>query len=91
MSRALSLRRTFSFQQFDESLDHPDLRRFRELIRTLSDCANDSEERNYSLGRDRTLLLNSIDQLQNLLVNEKGKLQGMARDDADRSHLEIAR
>ncbi|CAM2704176.1 unnamed protein product [Rotaria socialis] len=56
-----------SVQRFDQSIDHPDLRRFRQLIETISTCSNDAEERNYTLGRDANTLLESIRQLQELL------------------------
>jgi hypothetical protein len=54
-------------QRFDQSIDHPDLRRFRQLIETISMCANDCEERNYTLGRDANTLFESIRQLRELL------------------------
>ncbi|CAF0789617.1 unnamed protein product [Rotaria sordida] len=54
-------------ERFDQSIDHPDLRRFRQLIETISICSNDCEERNYTLGRDANTLFESICQLQELL------------------------
>ncbi|CAF1278984.1 unnamed protein product [Adineta steineri] len=54
-------------ERFDQSDDHPDLRRFRQLIETISTCSNDCEERNYTLGRDANALFESICQLQELL------------------------
>ncbi|UJR35528.1 hypothetical protein I4U23_028282 [Adineta vaga] len=54
-------------ERFDQSTNHPDLCRFRQLIETISTCSNDCEERNYTLGRDTTTLLESIYQLQELL------------------------
>ncbi|CAF3364249.1 unnamed protein product [Rotaria sp. Silwood1] len=54
-------------ERFDQSNDHPDLRRFRQLIETISICSNDCEERNYTLGRDANTLFESIRQLQELL------------------------
>ncbi|CAF2761054.1 unnamed protein product [Rotaria sp. Silwood2] len=44
-----------------------DLRRFRQLIETISICSNDCEERNYTLGRDANTLFESIRQLRELL------------------------
>jgi hypothetical protein len=58
----------FPLQRFDHSPNHPDLHRFRQLLDTISACSNDCEERNYTLGRDATTLLDSICQLQELLV-----------------------
>lgn len=60
----------FIFQRFDHSVDHPDLRRFRQLIETISICSNDCEERNYTLGRDANTLYESVFQLQELLVRK---------------------
>lgn len=57
------------FQRFDQSFDHPDLQLFRQLIKTISLCSNDYEERNYTLGRDEKILNESIRQLRDLLVN----------------------
>jgi len=54
-------------ERFDQSIDHPDLRRFRKLIETISICSNDCEERNYTLGRDANTLFESIRQLRELL------------------------
>ncbi|CAF4457356.1 unnamed protein product [Rotaria sp. Silwood2] len=54
-------------ERFDQSIDHPDLRRFRQLIETISICSNDCEERNYTLGRDANTLFESIRQLRELL------------------------
>ncbi|CAF0865047.1 unnamed protein product [Adineta ricciae] len=53
-------------ERFDQSTNHPDLRRFRQLLETISTCSNDCEERNYTLGRDTNALLDSIYQLQEL-------------------------
>jgi hypothetical protein len=36
-------------------------------------CANDCEERNYTLGRDANTLFESIRQLRELLVRKKKK------------------
>ncbi len=63
----------FLIQRFDQSLDHPDLDQFRQLVKTISICSNDDEERNYTLGRDKTRLIDSINQLRDLLVNETEK------------------
>ena len=60
-----------SFQRFDQSVDHPDRRRFRQLIETISMCSNDCEERNYTLGRDANTLCECIRQLRELLVSIK--------------------
>ena len=49
-------------------MDHPDLRQFQKLLQTISTCANDCEERNYTLGRDTNTLLDSIRHLHELLV-----------------------
>ncbi|CAF4464754.1 unnamed protein product, partial [Adineta steineri] len=57
-----------AIERFDQNIDHPDLQQFRQLIQTISLCSNDCEERNYTLGRDRNTLTNSIDQLRDLLV-----------------------
>lgn len=65
---------SFVFQRFDQSVDHPDRRRFRQLIETISMCSNDCEERNYTLGRDANTLCESIRQLRELLVSIKRKL-----------------
>ncbi|CAF0848276.1 unnamed protein product [Adineta ricciae] len=54
-------------EHFDQNIDHPDLQQFRQLLTTISHCANDCEERNYTLGRDRNTLFDSINQLRNLL------------------------
>ncbi|CAF0942716.1 unnamed protein product [Adineta ricciae] len=54
-------------EHFDQNIDHPDLQQFRQLLATISHCANDCEERNYTLGRDRNTLFDSINQLRNLL------------------------
>ncbi|CAF3374051.1 unnamed protein product [Rotaria sp. Silwood1] len=56
-----------AIERFEQSIDHPDLQRFRQLIETISTCSNDCEERNYTLGRDRKTLNDSINQLQDLL------------------------
>ncbi|CAF0833087.1 unnamed protein product [Adineta steineri] len=56
-----------AIERFDQNIDHPDLQQFRQLIQTISLCSNDCEERNYTLGRDRNTLTNSIDQLRDLL------------------------
>ncbi|CAF1684855.1 unnamed protein product [Adineta ricciae] len=60
-------------ERFDQSTNHPDLRRFRQLLETISTCSNDCEERNYTLGRDTNALLESIYQLQELSTEFKGK------------------
>lgn len=56
-------------ERFEQSDDHPDLRRFRRLLETISSCANDCEERNYTLGRDANILFESIRQLRELLLS----------------------
>ncbi|CAF2389236.1 unnamed protein product [Rotaria sp. Silwood2] len=56
-----------AIERFEQSIDHPDLQQFRHLIETISTCSNDCEERNYTLGRDRNTLNDSVNQLRNLL------------------------
>lgn len=61
-------------QRFDASVDHPDLRRFRQLIETISSCSNDREERNYTVGRDSSTLTDAIHQLRELLVRDSARV-----------------
>jgi len=70
-------------KRFDQSIDHPDLRRFQQLIETISLCANDCEERNYTLGRDANTLFDSIRQLRELLVRKKILLINQTKDLSD--------
>ncbi|CAF1557875.1 unnamed protein product [Rotaria magnacalcarata] len=56
-----------AIERFDQSINHPDVHQFRQLIETISTCSNDCEERNYTLGRDRNTLNDSIRQLRDLL------------------------
>ncbi|CAF1001668.1 unnamed protein product [Rotaria sordida] len=54
-------------ERFEQNIDHPDLHQFQQLIETISICSNDYEERNYTLGRDKNILNDSINQLRDLL------------------------
>lgn len=72
--RHRSLFASLLLQRFDASVDHPDLRRFRQLIETISSCSNDREERNYTVGRDSSTLTDAIHQLRELLVRDDARV-----------------